>query len=303
VRIAILHNPRAGRGRGSALAAQFDAAATRDGHEVRALDVTSSKVSGPIIEWSQALAIVGGDGTLHHALPDLLVHPRPIYHAAIGTENLFAREFAHVPSPVPFLRALRHHTTRRIDLAELSIPGSIARPVPFSIMASLGPDASIVHRLAARRTGPIHHLSYLRPSLAELTTPRIPTLTISVDGKALVEGRPGMALIANMRHYAVRLNPASRADPADGELDVLFLPGQSLPVIALSMVAWRMGVRSGALWMRGRHIDFEATDAILPQADGEAISTQRDSVLGASTPSDSKLVAQVLPMALEVFVL
>lgn len=304
MRVSILYNPRAGRGKGSRVAQDLQAGSTRDGHEVRLLDVTNSGQGlAGAIEWSEAVAIVGGDGTLHHALPSLLEHPRPIYHAAMGTENLFAREFRHTPTPEGFAWALRRGSSRRIDVGRLELPGVEA--VPFAIMASFGPDASIVHRLAAARDGPIRHVSYLKPSLAEFLSPRVSTVSIHVDGKALVERRTGMVLIANMRHYAVRLNPAGKADPGDGFLDVVFLPGASLLSVAAALVAWRAGVGSGAVSARGTRVvvEFEPGTFWPPQADGEAVGEPLKAGhqdLGSCTKK-TQVFAQVIPNALSVF--
>jgi diacylglycerol kinase (ATP) len=304
VRVATLHNPRSGRGRGAEVAALFQEAVSRAGHSVRALDVTcTGDDAGELIEWSEAVVVVGGDGTLHHSLPGLLRHRRPLFHAAVGTENLFAREFGHGRSPKVFLRALDAGATRPIDVATLSVGDG--PPTPFVIMASLGPDASIVHRLSARRSGPISHLSYLRPALKELVSPRIPTLSIRVDGKELVRGRVGLVLIANMRQYAVGLNPAKRADPSDGQLDVVFLPGRSLGVVALGVLAWRLGIAAGSQSARGRQVDVEMEDGgeCLPQADGEAVvPVPVEGNPGVIRGPVRLLAALRFPAALDVFV-
>lgn len=313
MRVAILQNPNAGRGKGAAVAARFHEEASRSGHEVRALDVTkghsgngSHDPLGEMVEWSEAVVIVGGDGTLHHSLSTLMEHRRPVYHAAMGTENLFARGFGHGRSHERFLRAIGTGSVRRIDVATLSLGGSAPSPMPFAIMASLGPDASVVHRLSALRSGPISHLSYVKPTLAELTSPRIPTLTIRVDGKELVRERRGMVVIANMRQYAVGLNPASRADPSDGLLDVVFLPGRSIVAVVMSLSTRRLGVGAVGRAARGRHVEVElgTADHCLPQADGEAVkmvTTQETISVATNTPR--VLTAQVVPMGLDVFVI
>lgn len=296
--MALLHNPNAGRGKGAAVAARFRDTLPRAGHVFRTIDVTQPGTvdgsAGDLIEWAEAVVIVGGDGTLHRTLPMLVQHRRPIYHAAVGTENLFALAFGHGRSPERFLRAAASHAIRSIDIATLSSSGSTSDAAPFAIMASLGPDASVVHRLSARRSGPISHLSYLRPTLVELISPRIPTLTVRVDGRGLVSRTPGMVLIANMRQYAVGLNPASLADPTDGLLDVVFFRGTSILPIAFGILARRLGAKGVGRWARGSRVEIElaAADQCLPQADGEAIDTRQARLL----------TAQVVPNAIDVFV-
>lgn len=314
VRVAILFNPNAGRGKGAAVAARFEGETSRAGHSVRTIDVTKESGGtgtvngsvGEMVEWSDAVVIVGGDGTVHHTLPVLMRHRRPVYHAAMGTENLFARQFGHGRSAERFLRAMESNSIQGIDVATFSTHAATPNATPFAIMASLGPDASIVHRLSKLRSGPISHLSYLKPTLMELRSPRVPTLTVRVDGRDLVRQKSGMLLIANMRQYAVRLNPASRADPTDGLLDVVFFPGRSVISVAFAVVAARLGVAGRGRASRGKHVEVEveASDDCLPQVDGEALAVAAPTE-GSEIPSGGRrcLTAQVVPNSLDVFVM
>jgi len=243
------------------------------GHDAREVDVTAATSEVPsLLDWAQAVVIVGGDGTLHHTLPALVSRPRPVYHAAMGTENLFAREFGHVPNAERVAEIVSGGRTRTIDIASLSATGASKSRVLFAIMASFGPDASIIHRLCGTRSGPIRHASYVGPILRELVSPRVPVVSVSIDGRRMVGERPGMVVIANLRQYALRLDPAPAADPADGLLDVVFIPGRSLPSIALALSAWRLGGRSEAVGGRGRVIQVESSGRMPMQADGEAVA-------------------------------
>jgi len=105
VKVVVLFNPSAGRGRGTRVAASIEAMLKRLGHEPTSIPVgrapgPSSSLSTPaptldeVLADSQLLLIAGGDGTLHHSLPAVLRHNVPIYHIALGTENLFARQLA-----------------------------------------------------------------------------------------------------------------------------------------------------------------------------------------------------------------
>ncbi|QKK09344.1 MAG: hypothetical protein HND58_15050 [Planctomycetota bacterium] len=53
------------------------------------------------------MVAVGGDGTVYHALPQLLRSKTPVYHAPAGNENLFAREFGMTANPATLLGALK----------------------------------------------------------------------------------------------------------------------------------------------------------------------------------------------------
>lgn len=280
MRVATLYNPRAGKGRGAAFVPVLEKTLLAASHEVRAIDVTTASGSVPsLLAWAHAVVIVGGDGTLHHALPALVRTPRPVYHAAMGTENLFAREFEHVPDAEHVVAILSRGKTRTIDVASLTVAGAATPPTLFAIMASLGPDASIIHRLNGRRSGPIRHASYVRPILQELVAPRVPVFSVSIDGRRVIDSRPGMVVVANLRQYALRLDPAPTADPADGLLDVVFIPGRSLPSIALGLSAWRLGGRSEAIAGRGKVVTVECQNEPVVQTDGEAVAGATNAVV------------------------
>jgi len=182
---------------------------------------------------SDALVVMGGDGTLHHALPSILGARVPFTFAPFGAENLFAREFGHRPTMDALRRALAS-APRSIDAAEVT-------GRPFLLMAGVGPDAGIVARVAAARRGPISHLTYVPAMIAEARRPSLPALTVRAEGRTLVEGRRGFAVVANSRHYAVGLDPARPARIDDGRLDVVFMPCETRAALARWAVLCRLG--------------------------------------------------------------
>lgn len=168
------------------------------------------------------LIIAGGDGSVHYALPALENARAALYHVPMGTENLFAREFGMLAQPQRIAGAVTRNITRCIDLGRVT--AGTAPPRDFAIMAGLGPDAGVIRRLAAARTGPITHASYIPHVAGEMFSPNLPTLTVEVDGSVLVKDTPGWLVVANMRQFGARIDPAPNADPADGVLDVVFMP-------------------------------------------------------------------------------
>ena len=278
--VGILYNPRAGRGRGEAAALDIERALTRASIRVKKASVSDGFTGfADLRKGIDALVIAGGDGTLHHALPALADSRLPIYHAAMGTENLFAREFGHRATPACVLAALRHGRVRDIDLALLERAprsGSWRKDhTLFSIVASIGPDASIVHRLCAGRSGPIRHLSYLRPIVAELPDPTFPTMSVRVGNRVLAEKEPGALFVANLRQYALRINPLMSADPSDGLIDALFVPASDIATYLSGLVWMRARVPSlmwGGRVARGRELLLEVhSPQVIVQADGEPV--------------------------------
>jgi diacylglycerol kinase (ATP) len=270
--VAVVINPKAGRGRGVGLGLQLDAALRGAGHEPTIIDIGPGfderlrEAAAP----GGAVIVAGGDGTLHHALPSLLGSPAPVYHFPLGTENLFAREFGMRASVPAVLAALAAGRTRLIDAGEAGVHG---RARAFSLMVGLGPCAGVIRRLSAARNGPISHLSYVGPVLAELARPFIPTLTIEADGRRVVEARRGWAIVANMRQFAMRLDPAADADPADGHLDLIFLPcegGMGALWWTLRARARRLAGGEGVVLTRAREVVVRGEhDSPAFQMDGE----------------------------------
>ncbi|MCX5690117.1 MAG: diacylglycerol kinase family protein [Planctomycetota bacterium] len=238
MRILLVVNARSGKGRGNAAANRLGSLLAA--HSVSRIDIPRDprrdfQWLSPRLHESELCVIVGGDGTLHGVLPALVESRIPVFHAATGTENLFARQFGsfardfdHVGTWL--LAALKTPKILDVDVGRTS--GLEHSTRYFSLMLSAGPDASVISRLSRVRTGAISHWSYLRPIVAEATDPYLPNVDVAVDGVALCPPAPGLLLIANARQYALRIDPAPDASMSDGLLDILFLPASSTPLPA-----------------------------------------------------------------------
>jgi len=122
------------------LASRIDDALRGHGMETRLVSTSENGALLSALEGARALVCVGGDGTIHHALPALLARDAPVYHAAAGKENLFAREFGMSAHPERVVAAVERGATRRMDVGMCS-------GAPFALMLSVGPDASILHEV------------------------------------------------------------------------------------------------------------------------------------------------------------
>jgi len=270
LKVLLVYNTNSGRGRARGDAARIEQTLARSGHSVRTLQLGTK---GWEIEPSSAFAasdaavVIGGDGTVHAASLVAPLSSTPLYHFPTGTENLFARAFGMSRSIPALLAALTHPRVIEIDSARCNDRS-------FIIMCSAGPDAGVIHRLSRHRNGSITHLSYLPHILAEAARPSIAPLSIEADGRRILDARPGLAVVANIDQYAMRINPASRASPTDGLLDVVFFPAASVA----RLVGWGLRARSrlpiekhGALYTRASHVRILSHDRPVPyQLDGEA---------------------------------
>jgi len=280
VNVALLVNPRSGRGKAAIVGREIHVALEQAGHRVDAANVARELTIPPD---SHALVVVGGDGTVHHCAVHASTLGIPLYQIPMGTENLFARHFGMTRDPARLVDALKAMRVVTIDVGIVTKsphPGKAdlpPEPPPhpaFLLMLSVGPDAGVVHRLAAARIGRIGHWSYVAPIMRELLSPSLEPLEIEVDGKAVVQGRRGLLVIGNCPEYGVSINPAIRACNTDGLLDLVFFPAST----AAELVAWtlrsRLGrhVRSSRLvYETGREIRVRTLGHAMPyQIDGEA---------------------------------
>jgi diacylglycerol kinase (ATP) len=287
--IAMLINPRSGRGKGRETADAIRRALDDGRREITSLEIDAlDELENIRADTHRALIVVGGDGTVHAALPALARLGLPVYHAPLGTENLFARQFGMSRDPQRVRRAVDTGETHTVDLA--SCDGR-----PFAIMCGLGFDADVIESLHNVRTGAISHLSYLRPILRELLRLRNVPLRVEVDGNTVVEEGTGQLVIANSRQYALRNDPALRASMTDGRTDVVFLPCES----RIGLVTWAIRTRTRTHLLGNRAVYERGTD-IRVTALGEGAAVQIDGEYARTLREGESIEITTHPGALNV---
>lgn len=275
MRIVVLRNSIAGRGRGRAHVDHLLAALAQRGHDPLVLDVhrpDGTCINGELdaaLVGADALLVAGGDGTLHHSAPSAMRAGVPVYHYPLGTENLFARQFSMGPSATAAIGAIERNQRQTIDTA-------LCNERSFLLMCSIGFDSCVVERVAANRRGGITRGTYLQHALAEALRPRFVPVSVHVDGTELVDDRPGVVVIANSRQYAARLDPAREASMTDGLLDIVFLPIGSRIALARRLAQVARGAHMSdrtVVRARGAQVQVSACAAAPYQLDGEHAGT------------------------------
>jgi diacylglycerol kinase (ATP) len=294
-RVCVVVNTKSGRGKAVKLASALHADLAEHGV---VCDVLPLQRGADAIEIAKAagdrgvLVVAGGDGTVRSFAQAASMAQTPLYHLASGNENLFAREFGHRSQASKASALVRqamstnngsrppettHASDAWCDLADLHIRDlrhGNARPIHhevMTLMASIGPDASVIHRLHEQGRRAKGHLAYVLPVLDELQVTRINRVSVRVDGQAIVAQQRGMLIIANSRHYALGINPCYQAHVRDGMLDVTFWPSETAADIAGWYAASRLRMTPGAATGRGGLITVEVHDEPAPvQVDGEA---------------------------------
>ncbi|WP_308637741.1 diacylglycerol/lipid kinase family protein [Paenibacillus silvisoli] len=239
----------------------------------------------------KAVAVIGGDGTIHSVLPALLDSGVPLGIIPSGSGNDSARAFGIPAKPLEALARILDGHAEPVDLimlhgAEQPQSGETAavkaaRPVLTAL--AVGFDAAIaaaVNRSAYKKlcnllgAGSFAYLIGLLQMLASYK-PRL--LTVTVDGTPHRFERGWMAAVCSVPAYGGGLRICPDASPTDGLLDVCVIH----TCTPLQMLRLFPTLLSGAhvrlpyvTMLRGRTVSVAAAplagvDAALIYGDGE----------------------------------
>ncbi|GAB4145206.1 MAG: diacylglycerol kinase family lipid kinase [Planctomycetaceae bacterium] len=230
----------------------------------------------------RCIVAAGGDGTVGDLINR---HPGiPLAVLPLGTENLIAK-YLGIPCSGRFVaEMIANGKIRTLDVCEMG-------DKRFSIMASVGFDADVVHRTHARRRGHIRKYSYLQPIWQSLRKYTYPDLNVFVDDNPdPLSGK--LVVVVNMPAYAMKLPIASSAEPDDGLLDVrIFARGSGFQMLRYfyKVLRNRHEQLPDVTSIRASCIRIESSEPAPIQMDGDP---------AGQTPA----FIQVVPSALQFYV-
>lgn len=268
-RLAVVANPAAAGGRTRRVAARVEAALRGAGFETSLHWSAGPRAVGDAVRrardgGARAVALLGGDGTLHEALPALLEAPLPFVPLPCGRGNDFARALGIPRDAVAAARAVAGWAERPIDVGR-------AGGAPFLTVAAVGFDAQVAAAVSAsgrRLPGPA---AYLAASLSLLARYRAPALRLS-GAFGAIEGRFFLVAAGNGTSYGggMRIAPDARLD--DGLLDLCVV--EEIPRLTVLRLLPR--VFSGAhvghpavRVVRAASVQIDASEPLEVYADGE----------------------------------
>jgi YegS/Rv2252/BmrU family lipid kinase len=223
----------------------------------------------------------GGDGTVGDVInryPEF-----PLATLPLGTENLLARHLGIRPSGVQVAELIANGSRRRLDLGQLN-------GRRFTLMASCGFDAAVVHRTHANRRGNIRKWHYVPPIWSSIRKYDHPALRIFIDDET--QPRAARLLMAvNLPAYAMGIPFAPQATGTDGQLDLcLFQRGSTFQMVRYlgHVIAGRHQSLPDVTCLKASRVRIEADVAVPWQMDGDP---------AGFTP----VTLEVLPAALEIF--
>jgi diacylglycerol kinase (ATP) len=296
VRVAVLANPAAGRGRSAACRDAVLRRFAEHGLDAVALAATSAgdalAAANEAAAGGAALVAVGGDGTVHLALQAAAAHGAPLGIVPAGTGNDFAAAVGVPADPLAAAdaigAALASGSRRALDAVRASGPSG---PLNWwSTVFCAGFDAAVNARANAMRW-PRGPRRYDLAILAELSRLRPYAFTLDLDGERW-EGPAILVAIGNTRSYGGGMKMCPAADPADGLLDVTIAG----PMSRAMLVRLKPRLYDGShvrhplvTTLRARTVTVSAPGAV-SYADGEPL---------APLPVTAELVPGALSLLLE----
>ncbi len=224
--VAIQRNPTSGTGTRCAVLLELLRELKRCGITPRLFasrERMQAKLSNPAMrEHLVCVVAAGGDGTVGDVInryPEL-----PLATLPLGTENLLAKYLGIQPSGTQVAELIASGSRRRLDLGKLN-------GRRFTLMASCGFDAAVVHQTHANRRGNIRKWHYLPPLWHSICKYDHPPLRVFVDDEA----QPRIArlmMAVNLPAYALGIPFAPQATGEDGQLDLcLFERGSTFQMV------------------------------------------------------------------------
>ncbi|MET9200559.1 YegS/Rv2252/BmrU family lipid kinase [Gordonia sp. NPDC003585] len=294
--VTLLVNPYARHGAGTRVAAEAARALHSAGVEVEMLvgedadeaaDLAGKAARGA----TDALAVVGGDGTIRLAVEASIGTGTPLAIIPAGSGNDVARNL-DIPlgSPAKAAEILLTGRRRTVDLGRVTFPDG--HTALFTTVAATGFDASVTERAIAM-SWPRGQARYTLAAMRELVGLRTRHYQVRVDDERS-EGDVVFAAIGNTTSYGGGMQITPDASMSDGALDVTV--GHRPPRFARTTVARVFPkVFSGehvshpmVRTLRGREIELYCDPPAAVSIDGDLVG-------------ELPAVFEVVPDAIEIY--
>ena len=293
VRVALLANPRAGRGRGARLAGPVREALAAAGLDVLVLAGGSGQESIELAAEAAAQGVagvvaVGGDGLVHCAVQALAGTEVPLGIVPAGGGNDLAGALELPADPAGAVEVIAAGRTRRIDLGRVE-GGRLDRERWFAGVLNAGFDSAVVAR-ADRMRRPRGPLRYDIATWLELARLRPHRMRLTLDGETS-ERDVTLVAVGNSSRYGggMLITPAARLD--DGVFHVTVAGAMTRRHLA----RLKPLVRAGRHVLDARVSVYQAREVTL---DAPALAAYADGEHVGPLP----VTATCVPAALRVFV-
>ncbi|MDD4889594.1 MAG: diacylglycerol kinase family lipid kinase [Phycisphaerae bacterium] len=291
-RFEIIVNPIAGAGAAEPIVESLAARLQSAGHSVGVFRTGAagdarahaSRLRSPGID---ALLVAGGDGTISEAIDGLVTEGEPgdrppLAILPIGTENLLGKLIKAKANVAVAESTLLHGHVREFDVAHLMRPPDAGNAWDagagprcglghFLMVAGVGFDAEVVHRLAQKRDGNITYADYVAPIVQTLFRYGFPPIRVEADGEILCE-EPALVFVGNIPRYALGLPICQRAIVDDGLLDLVVFKCDNYMGLLMHSVRTILRKHIGhrrVIYRQVRQIEVRSCQPVSLEVDGD----------------------------------
>jgi diacylglycerol kinase family enzyme len=189
-------------------------------YETTPEDPGKGQAEQAVRDGAELIFACGGDGTVMSVVTALAGTDTVMAVLPAGTGNLLAANLGLGSDPATGLEVALEGGRRRIDVGVLD-------DKCFAVMAGMGFDAQMLEGTSDTAKKHIGWLAYVGGAVKHLRD-RPMRARITIDGKPPMTRRPRAVIIGNVGRLQGGLRLLSKADPADGKLDVAILSPNSL---------------------------------------------------------------------------
>jgi diacylglycerol kinase (ATP) len=272
MRLGLVVNPTAGKGRGARVADAVSARLSTGGAEVEQIRGTDAddavvRCHAAVADGIDALVAVGGDGMVHLAEQAVATTGVPLGVIAAGTGNDFAASLG-LPTKDPLAAAdvVLRNRPRVIDGVRADLPSGVRW---FGCVLGAGFDSAVNERANLMRW-PRGQQRYNLAILAELRTFRPIEFRLVLDGEEWTT-RAMLVAVGNATSYGGGMKVVPNAILDDGLLDVMVLGPVSKPEFLRTFPKVFKGTHvthPAVTVRRAREVTLEAS-GVTAYADGE----------------------------------
>ncbi|WP_181907255.1 diacylglycerol/lipid kinase family protein [Cohnella lupini] len=225
----------------------------------------------------KAVAVIGGDGTLHSLLPLLASSGIPYGLIPSGSGNDTSRALGIPSDPFKALSIVLAGHTRSIDLLETSTVNGVSQLTLTAV--AVGLDATVAsdvngsgYKKWCNKLG-LGSLAYVIGLLRALAKFKARPISVEMDGTKHEFKRGWLSAISNVSTYGGGLQICPNALPDDGQLHVCVVHSCSIPRILMIFPTVLAGKHVNqhrfVTILSGRSVTVHSPDSMLAFGDGE----------------------------------
>lgn len=273
-------NPSSGNGQAVSLWKKVESILQRKKVQYEAL-VGGSDVAAREFIWKQtiekrvkAVAVIGGDGTFHAIMQDLVYSETAAALLPSGTGNDIARMFGLTKNPRFFVESLLTKKPNKVDV--LKVNNSFGLTV-----SGIGLDAHIAGQAArAFYKKPLNKLgagglSYKLSALSSILRYKPFKSTVTIDKDQYISSRTWMIVCGNTSLYGGGLLICPYAHPIDGVADITLVHTVSRSRLLFRLfpllIKGEPVLQTGVTYKKGKKITVQTNRPVPIMIDGETI--------------------------------